>query len=218
MQLHQLKRSIFRLQSIHGDPFLCPIYGAGSIYNTRIMFVFMNPTSRNVSAHRVWRGLRAPWLGTKHVWNIFYELGIVSSDLFLTIQNLKSSEWTPHFSRMVYEEVAQHGVYVTNLAKCTQVDARPLRNHVFRDYLDIMRRELLLLQPRVVITFGNQVSSVLLGRNITVSLYRAAEGEAIEVQGSRFCVYPVFYPVGQGMRNMSHAIKRIREIIRHVVQ
>ena len=75
MQIKSLHKKIDLLQLLYGDSSLQAIYGAGCINKPKIMFIFMNPTARNITADKNWRGLRAPWLGTKNVWGIFYKLG-----------------------------------------------------------------------------------------------------------------------------------------------
>jgi DNA polymerase len=125
---------------------------------------------------------------------------------------MKAEDWSEEFSEKVYEEVAKKKVYITNLAKCTQADARPLKDKVFKEYLGYTLEELALLEPKHIITLGNQVSSILLGKPIKVSEYKKNEYETLSIHDKEYKVYPVFYPVGQGMRNMPKAIERIKEI------
>ena len=172
----------------------------------------MNPTGKNVSAVKGWKGIRAPRLGTKNVRKIFYASGIISKATFEKIQGMKADEWSEGFSEKLYQEIAKKKVYITNLAKCTQIDARPLKDKVFKDYLGYTLEELALLQPRHIITLGNQVSSILLGRPIKVSEYKKNEYETLIIDNKKYKVYPTFYPVGQGTRNMPSAIERIKRI------
>lgn len=213
MQLKALQKKIDDLHKLHGHSFLKPISGAGCIKNPKAMFIFMNPTGRNVSSCHKWRGLRAPWIGTKNAWKLFYKLGILSQRLFLKIQKLKPEEWTADFARQVYGEIAKNKVYITNLAKCTQIDARPLKDGVFKNYLEVMLKEISLVNPKFIFTFGNQVSSILLAKPISVSKYKDRQKEILKIGNKSFDVYPVYYPVGQGQRNLPLAIKRIKEII-----
>ncbi|MBX4197865.1 hypothetical protein KW782_00855 [Candidatus Parcubacteria bacterium] len=214
MQVTSLHKDIDILQLMHGDSSLRSIYGAGCIENPKVMFVFMNPTARNISAHVHWKGLRAPWLGTKNVWNIFHELGLVSKDTYERIRNIKSEEWSENFCHSVYSELEKQKVFVTNLAKCTQLDARPLKDTIFRNYLELMLKEIALIKPKHIISFGNQVSSILLSKPISVSTYNGTKAEVLTIDGRNFNVYPTYYPVGQGRRNMPLAIKRIKGILK----
>jgi len=213
MQLKSIHKDIDSLQSLHGNSSLNAIYGAGCIDTPKSMFIFINPTARNISTDMKWKGLRAPWLGTKSVWNMLFELGVLSESLYEKTQTLKFNEWTKDFCSTIYSELKNHSVFITNLAKCTQLDARPLKNNVFKDYLDLMFKEIELTNPKHIITFGNQVSSVLLGKSISVSNYTKTESELLEIGDKTFKVYPTYYPVGQGRRNMPFAVKRIKEIL-----
>lgn len=212
MQLKSLHKDIDQLQLLHGDSSLSAIYGAGDINRPNIMFVFMNPTAKNISANKKWAGLRAPWLGTKNVWNIFFELGILSKDLYEKTQKLKDTDWTKDFCNEIYSELKKQKIFITNLAKCTQLDARPLKDKVFKDYLDLMKKEISLIKPKHVISFGNQVSSILLSKPVSVSNYKNNDFELLKIDNMTFKVYPAYYPVGQGRRNMPLAIKRIKQI------
>lgn len=213
MQVKNLHSEFNKLQKLFGHSSLCAIYGAGCVRKPRAMFIFMNPTGRNISSDVKWKGLRAPWLGTKMIWQMFYDLGLISKDKFEKTQTFHPGEWTEVFADGIYKELEDSGVYITNLAKCTQVDARPLKDHIFKKYLDLMFREISFVNPKNVITLGNQVSSIVLGKPVSVSSYRGERGETLTVGNSEFNVYPVYYPVGQGRRNMPLAIKRIRKII-----
>jgi uracil-DNA glycosylase len=213
MQLLELKKDFDRLQLIYGEPTLNSIYGAGCIKNPDAMFVFMNPTGKNISSLPGWQGLRAPWLGTKNIWGLFFKLGFLSEGYFERTQQLKGHDWNMKFATLIYRELAKRKIYVTNLAKCTQLDARPLQNLVFTDYLDLMFKEILAIQPKNIIAFGNQVSSILLAKQVSVSKYKNTQKEVLKIHGQKFNIYPTYYPVGQGRRNMPLAIKRIRAIL-----
>lgn len=213
MQVTHLHNAYDRLQKIHGDKTLCPIYGAGCTKGPRVMFVFMNPTGKNVSAHRTWKGLRAPWLGTKNVWRIFSELRLLSSSTYTRILDMKLTDWTEEFSQSVYQELKRQKIFVTNLAKCTQQDARPLKNKVFREYRELMLEEIASVKPRSIVTFGNQVSSILLDKPISVSACQEKQFETLSIKERVYKVYPVYYPVGQGQRNLPLAVARLRRVI-----
>ena len=213
MQVKILHKEIDLLQDLHGDHSLKSVYGAGCINTPKVMFIFMNPTAKNISANKDWSGLRAPWLGTRNVWGIFFELGFLSEDIYKEINTLPSSEWSEGFCKKIYSHLESNSVFITNFAKCTQLDARPLKDNVFKNYLDLIKKEIFLVRPEKIITFGNQVSSNLLNKKISVSEYQNTENELLEIKNIKFKVYPTFYPVGQGRRNMPKAIKRIKKIL-----
>ena len=213
MQVKSLHKKIDSIQALYGESSLHAIYGAGCIDKPEVMFIFMNPTARNIAARKSWKGLRAPWLGTKNVWDIFFKLGFLSVEVYKKIQTLKPDEWTKKFCNEIYFEFKKHKVFVTNLAKCTQLDARPLKDFVFKKYLELTKKEIGLIQPKRIVSFGNQVSSILLSKPISVGNYIDAKSETLEINGKVFRVYPTHYPVGQGRRNMPLAIKRINKIL-----
>ncbi len=212
--LARLHRRAEALQATYGDPALRSIFGGGCTVRPRAMLVFMNPTARNVSTSPAWKGIRVPWLGTKTVWQLFADLAFISRALHADIQHARAEEWTPAFAARAYEELASKRVYVTNLAKCTQVDARPLHDNVFREYLSLLHEEISLTQPERIVTFGNQVSSIVLGRSISVSEYaNGPRAESLSVEDATYPVHPVYYPVGQGRRNMPIARRQLEEIL-----
>ncbi len=213
MQLKSLHQKADRLQFVHGHRALKSVYGAGCIRNAKVMFVFMNPTARNISARTSWKGMRAPWLGTKDVWQLFYQTGLLSKKNFEIIQALRPDAWSPSFAKQIYRAMAKKKVFITNLAKCTQKDARPLPIRVFNNCMDIMREEIVRTNPKYIVTFGNLVSSIILGKPIAVSSYTRTRKEQLQIGSKIFHVYPTYYPVGQGRRNMPRAVKRIRAIL-----
>ena len=216
MQITSLIKEYDKLQKIYGDRRLDAIYGAGEIHNPSLCLVFMNPTARNISANKKWKGLKAPWLGTKNVWAMFFQLGLFKVDFFSEINLKKPNDWDYKFAEKVYRQVQKNSIYITNLSKATQIDARPLKDEVFRKYLDLFIKELAMVKPKVVITFGNQVSSILLGKNIKVSEYRK-KYEIMNIQGRSVKVFPVYYPVGQGTRNLKKAKADIAWIMKNSI-
>jgi DNA polymerase len=211
LQLPELFPELDRLHSKYGSSNCTPIYGAGLITNPRVALVFMIPTARNVSSSPYWEGIRAPWIGTKNVWRMLSKLGLfTSADIAERIQSRKPEEWTTEFAQEVYESVANDSLYITNVSKATQDDARHIPDSVYKEFLPSIIKELSLVNPTVIIAFGNQVSSTLLQRKISVSEYLGDEYEELEtLQGNTLKVYPTYYPVGQGTRNIDKALKRI---------
>lgn len=211
-QVKQLHSYFDELQYKYGETTLSSIYGAGAIASPNIMFIFMNPTGRNISSNPSWKGLRAPWIGTKQVWDIFQSLGLIDIALYEDIKERKVSDWDELFAENIYDNIQKHSVYLTNLAKCTQVDARPLNDRIFKEYLDLMYQEIQIIKPKKIVSFGNQVSSILLNKNISVSNFKNKEREILKLD-KEYAVYPTYYPVGQGRRNMPLAIERIKTIL-----
>ncbi len=211
LQLPQLFSEIDAIHEKHGDPSLCMVYGTGCIKNPDVLFLFMNPTARNLTTHKTWKGIRAPWIGINTTWNLMSKLGIIKQETFETIKKLKKEDWNNKEVEKLYQEIAKKKVYLTNLGRCTHSDARHVPDSVFRESREVTLKEIELVNPKVIIAFGNQVASNLLQQKITVSNCRMKKFE-LEINKKKFAVYPVFYPVGMGQRNMSKAIDDILEI------
>ena len=209
MNRQQLLENYNNLQKIYGEKTLDPIIGGGQEYNPEICFIFMNPTGRNIASEKTWKSLKYPWIGTKNVWKLFLGIDRFDKDLFQEIKDKKPCNWDYSFAEKVYEEVRNKRMYLTNLAKCTQLDARPLPNSVFKEYRDLLLEELNIVNPGKIVVLGNQVSSILLERNISVSKERKNIYD-MDVLGITRKILSTYYPVGQGQRNMDKAVEDIK--------
>ena len=68
----------------------------GRVWNPKYMFVFINPTYRNISADSMWEGKRRPWTGTKYIWKVFNNAGHFANDL---LQEISTKEvWDVTFA------------------------------------------------------------------------------------------------------------------------
>lgn len=213
MNLEDLNREYDKLQLKYGDKSLDSIYNGGFSENPDICFVFMNPTRRNIASNKSWKGLKSPWIGTKNVWDIFYKLNLIDECLYLKIKSIKGKEWTESFALEVYENVKKYKFFITNLAKCTQVDARSLDDNVFKKYLKLFEKEIEIVNPKLIILFGNQVSSIVLNEKISVSNCRK-KCFIKKINNKEYKFYPVYYPVGNGRFNMDKAIEDIKFIMK----
>jgi DNA polymerase len=172
----------------------------------------MNPTGKNIASTKEWKGRRSPWIGTKNIWKLFYNVGLLDKDLYSMILSMKPSQWNEEFADKVYEDVEKNKIFITNLGKCTQIDARPLPDKVLKEYLDLLYKEIEIINPKKIIVFGNQVSSIFLKKKICVKSVRKQEFK-IEINNKEYPVYSVFYPIGNGMRNIDLAIEDLKYIL-----
>lgn len=212
MKLQDLTKEYDLLQQKYGAKELDSIYNGGCEENPDICFVFMNPTGRNIASSKTWKGLKAPWIGTKNIWDLFYNTNLMDEELYNHIKSIKGSEWTENFALEVYENVKKHKYFITNLGKCTQLDARELPDSVLKKYLYLLEKEIDIIKPKVIILFGNQVSSIVLNEKISVSKSRKIVYEK-EINGNTYRLYPVYYPVGNGRFNIDKAIEDIKWIM-----
>ena len=71
------------------------------------------------------------------------------------------------------------------------------------------------IDPKIIITLGNQVSSIVLNQNISVSQCRKQNFLKI-IAGKEYKVYPVYYPIGNGMMNIEKAIEDMKFIVKQI--
>mgnify|MGYP002532821049 FL=1 len=212
MKIEELNVEYDKLQKIYGAKELMSIYNGGYTKNPNICFVFMNPTGRNIASCPQWKGRRSPWIGTKNIWKLFYKIGLLDEEIYQEIISKKPQEWNEEFADIVYSNVEKHKYFITNLGKCTQTDARVLPNSVYSQYLDLLCKEIEIINPKIIITLGNQVSSIVLDKNISVSQCRK-QGFSKKIGKKNYKIYPVYYPIGNGMMNIDKAIEDLKFII-----
>lgn len=216
MNLEDLKKEYDKLQLKYGAKELTSIYNGGCDNNPDICFIFMNPTGKNIASDKSWKGRKSPWLGTKNIWKLFYSVNLLSEDTFEKIQTKKAKDWDYEFCDYVYDEITRNKIFITNLGKCTQIDARSLSDNILSKYLDLLLKEIDIVNPKIIITFGNQVSSIVLNEKISVSENRKIE-HILETSKKKYKVYPVYYPVGNGIFNIDKAIEDIKWILKNEV-
>lgn len=212
MNIKDLNKEYDKLQKEYGAKELNSIYNGGCEDNPDVLFIFMNPTGRNVASLKEWKGIRSPWIGTKNIWKLFYKINLLDKDIFDETQKRKANEWNEEFASEVYDNVKKHKYFITNLGKCTQIDARYLPDSVYKEYLELLYKEVEILKPKIIVSFGNQVSSIFLGETINVSKCRKT-GYKKKIGNDIYDVYPVFYPIGNGMMNVDKAIEDLIYIL-----
>lgn len=217
MDLEDLKNEYEIMQQQYGDKNLKSINFGGCETNPDICFVFMNPTSKNIASDPSWEGIRAPWIGTKNIWDLFVAINMFDTDIYKEIKNKKAKDWNREFAEKVYNEVNRNKIFITNLGKCTQIDARPIQNSVYEEYLNLLEKEIEIVNPKVIILFGNQVSTVFLREKISISQCRKKE-YIKNINGKEYKCYPIFYPVGNGRFNIDKSIEDILWIKEKVLE
>ena len=197
MKIEDLRKDYDELQVKYGAKELDSIYNGGCEKNPDICFVFMNPTGKNIASDKSWKGRKSPWLGTKNIWKLFYKVDLLSEETFNKIQEKKPKEWDYEFCNYVYEEIEKNKLFITNLGKCTQIDARPLPDEVLKKYLDLLFKEI--------------------NKKISVSENRK-KCHKIQINKNEYKIYPVYYPVGNGIFNIDKSIEDIKWIIENEIK
>ena len=211
-ELDKLRLKYDRMQKKYGAKELDSIYNGGCINNPDICFVFMNPTRRNIASLKTWKGRKSPWIGTKNIWKLFFDTSLFGEDLYKEIREKKPKDWDYLFAEKVYKEVEKNKYFITNLGKCTQLDARPLSDDILSSYKKLLFKEIDIIKPKVIITFGNQVSSIILDKKISVSECRKKVFDLV-INKQIYRVFPVYYPIGNGIFNIEKSIEDIKWII-----
>jgi DNA polymerase len=212
MEIKDLNKIYDKMQLKYGAKELNSIYNGGALDSPNICFIFMNPTGRNIASLKEWKGRRSPWLGTKNIWKLFYNINLLDDNVYQEIIRRKPNEWNEDFADEVYNNVIKYNYFITNLGKCTQIDARALSNSIYQEYLDLLYKEIEIIKPKKIVVFGNQVSSIFLNKNINVSKCRKQSFE-IDINNNKYNVYPIYYPVGNGMRNIDIAIEDLKYVL-----
>jgi len=210
--MRDLYKKYDKMQKKYGDKKLSSIYNGGCQENPDICFIFMNPTGKNIASLPAWKGRKSPWIGTKNIWKLFYQINLLDIEIYEKICKIKGKEWTEDFAEKVYQNVEKNKYFITNLGKCTQVDSRALPDSVYKEYLSLIYKEIDIIKPKKIITFGNQVSSIFLSQKISVSEWRKKSVKK-KIENIEYDVYPVYYPVGNGMRNIDLVIEDLNYII-----
>lgn len=71
-----------------------------------------------------------------------------------------------------------------------------------------MEKEIEIVNPKIIVLFGNQVSTNFLGKAVSVSKCRKEKFEKI-INGKSYDCFSIFYPVGNGRCNIGKAIEDI---------
>ena len=173
----------------------------------------MNTTGRNIASDKSWKGRKSPWLLIKNIWKLFNKVDLLSNDTYNRILEKKPKEWNYDFCDYVYDEIKRSKVFITNLGKCTQIDARQLTDDVLKQYLDLLFEEIDIINPKAIVTFGNQVSSIILNKKISVSENRKISHN-LKIKEDTYKVFHVYYPAENGIFNIDKSIEDIKWIMK----
>jgi hypothetical protein len=182
---------------------LVPIVGNGKTRRPRFMFIFINPTIRNISSNPEWNGPCFPFLGTRQIWAVFLKAGLLDSKLFAEIN--KNKFWTVKLAKRILRFLQDRGFYFTNLVKLTEYDSRLPDSKKIRLFLPVLKREIELVRPEYVITFGLIPFERLSGEKIKLGEYfsetmknRKLGFYVIKTDSREIKTIPCYFPVGRG--------------------
>lgn len=196
---------------------LAPIYGGGREKNPDLMFVFINPTSRNISSDPSWAGPRFPFIGTKHVWRVFHKAGLFDDNLMSYIES--NPRWSVRFANEVRDFLDSNSIYISNVVKSTGADAALPNSAKIALFLPSLMREIELVKPKRIIAMGLIPFERLTNQRIKLSDYhtcalkdKSLGGYPLSFQGNLGLpsptVIPCYFPVGRG--NPKRAVEILR--------
>ena len=82
--------------------------------------------------------------------------------------------------------------------------------------MKLLYKEFEIINPKVIVLFGNQVSSLVVGSKISVSECRCKEFNK-KINGKEYKFYSVYYPVGNGSFNAPKAIEDLKYILNNII-
>ena len=203
MQLVRLWQQVEEINKKHfPDNTLVPIVGNGKTTKPKFMFVFINPTKKNISADRNWQGPRFPFIGTKQVWRIFHRAGLFDDAL---MAHIEKKAWTPAFTDTVLEFLKAQEFYFTNIVKWTGHDATLPDAKKIELFLPLLKEEIKLVQPQYIVTFGLipferlTDTKIKLGEYYTTAVaQQKLTPYPLAVNGVQTQVIPCYFPIGRG--------------------
>ena len=212
--LEELEKQVISLNNeMFPNHNLATILGNGRREKPRFAFVFINPTHKNISSRKEWQGPRFPFIGTRQVWRVFYNAGLFDKALIDGIN--KNAEWSLGFTSKVLEFLDSKSFYFTNLVKFTGNNAELPDSAKIQMFLPLLKRELELLQPKFIVTFGLLPFESLTERKIKLQEYytnalKRNELEFFEAKINSFKakIIPCYFPVGRG--NPKRAIEMLK--------
>lgn len=95
------------------------------------------------------------------------------------------------------------------------LELKIFESYLIKWILDLLFEKIDIIKPKVIVTFGNQVSSIILNEKISVSENRKISHN-LKIKEDTYKVFPVYYPVGNGIFNIDKSIENIKWIIKNI--
>jgi uracil-DNA glycosylase len=195
--IYKIKTRYFPQDDLH------PVPGGGKTSRPEIMGILINPTERNISSHTEWSGPRFPFVGIKSFWRVFYKAGILDESIMRAIEG--SNSWTYKLATDVMEAMIKRGVYLTNLVKRTYHSPRLPDLEMVNIFLPVLLKEIDLVRPMYIVTFGSFTLFHLTRLKLKLSEYYQSihqtgsfEAFSVSIHSRSYTVIPCYFPVGRG--------------------
>lgn len=204
-------------QYLSGELNLKHIWGAGKQVEPDIMFVLMNPIGRNTSLQPGYEGVRLPFAGNKFFWKVLADAGLFPAAL---LDKIIPKAWDDPMSSLVIDALVQRNLYITDLVKCPSPLARDPDKAQIEAGLVLLKRELEIVRPKLIVTFGKLVFEEITGQKIRLKDHLARlENNEIPLYptratlGASYEVFPSYFPTGRGNpKKAINCLKYLAEI------
>lgn len=114
-------------------------------------------------------------------------------------------EWDVNFADKVYQHLNDRSFYFTNIVKWTGENADLPDAYKISTFLPILRREIELVKPQYIVTFGLIPFNALVGEKIKLGdYYDEVIGTdtlklfSFNIANGEYRVIPCYFPVGRG--------------------
>jgi hypothetical protein len=178
------------------------ILGIGQSTKPNVALILINPTYRNISAGQTELTWRFPFVGVRSFWQVMFNAGLISQDTFGLIYK---NEWSEKTLRKIRSELEAKGIYITNFSKCTRKDSLYPAKETLDYHEKILKEELVILNPKLILTFGLLPFKRLTGLSINLNHYynQVLAGDTTRFPlltkfGLRCEVIPSYFPTGRG--------------------
>ncbi len=195
---------------------LLPIKGIGYPNEPNIMFLAINPTPKNPTIRGDHPGekKRFPFAGDKLFWKVLIEAGYLDKDLLADLK--RAPPWDDRLLSLIETKLIERKYFLTEVVKCPTLHGELPSRDSIRKCLSYLRKEISLVRPRNIITFGTLVYRALTGKSIV--LKNAIRNDCVIDRSTIVRVYgnskvfPCYFPTGRG--NSKKAIECLRCIRR----
>lgn len=195
-----------------------PVFGGGRNFKPKLMFVFINPTYVNTSSDKNWKGPRFPFIGTKPFWRVVHKAGLFDDELMDAINN--SKDWSLEFTDKVLQFLNSNSIYLTNIVKWTGKDATLPDSEKIKLFLPILEREIQIVRPEYIVTFGLIPFENLTKQKIKLLEYHSKIMEDktlkffdVEFGDFKTKLIPNYFPVGMGNPKKSAEILKLVKLL-----
>jgi len=179
------------------------IFGGGQFKNPKFFFLFINPTHKNLSSHPNYPGTRRyPFIGVRHLWKIFAEVGFIDKK---TVETMYHNGWQLGDEERIENDLRTGGVYITNFVKCAQPNPINPPPAIMREVRPLVIEEIKAVNPKYIITFGMLPLKIL--ANVDFRLRDILSSVRKETycplrlgvtRGKSYKILPCYFPLGHG--------------------